>query len=64
MDAAWADGEPALAAAIAACWREAEAAEARWHRAVTGARRGPSASGRSAALAWARLNTVAGFPRR
>jgi secernin len=63
IDAAWTAGEAAVVAAIAACWREAEAAEARWRGAVTGARRGPSAIGRAAALAWARLNTAAGFPR-
>jgi len=63
MDAAWAGGEMAVAAAIGACWREAEAAEARWRGAVAGAPSGPSSIGRSAALAWARLNTVAGFPR-
>jgi dipeptidase len=62
MDAAWAKGDAAVGGAIAACWREAEAAEARWRGAVTDARRGPSSIGRAAALAWARLNTVAGFP--
>jgi dipeptidase len=64
MDAAWANGDAGVGvgAAIAACWREAETAETRWRRAVAGARRGPSSIGRSAALAWARLNSVAGFP--
>jgi secernin len=63
MDVAWPRGEPVVAAAVAACWREAEAAEDRWRRALPSARRGPSSIGRPAALAWARLNTVAGLPR-
>ncbi|MDB5433230.1 MAG: dipeptidase [Caulobacter sp.] len=63
METAWAGGEAAVARAVTACWREAEAIEAGWLEAVwAGAPRGPSAIGRPAALAWARLNGVAGFP--
>jgi secernin len=64
MAEAWAIGEVAVPAAIAACWREAEAAESRWASAISGARRAPDPAGRSGALSWARLNAVAGFPRR
>ena len=64
MDAAWPGGDTRVSEAIHACWREAEAAETRWRIAVAGARSsGPSALGPAAARAWARLNTVAGFPR-
>jgi dipeptidase len=62
MDDAWASGLAAVDGAIAACWRDAEAAERRWMGSISAGRRG-SAIGRSAALSWARLNTVAGFPR-
>jgi secernin len=63
MAAAWSLGEATLSAAIDACWQEAEAAEHRWREALRPARRGPSSIGRPAALSWARLNAVAGFPR-
>ena len=63
MSEARSSGEPALASAIDACWQEAEAAEHRWREALRPARRGPSSIGRPAALSWARLNAVAGFPR-
>jgi dipeptidase len=64
MAEAWRNGPPAVSAAIDACWREAGAAEDRWRKAVGDrARRGPSSIGGPAALAWARLNAVAGFPR-
>ncbi len=63
MDAAWAGGEAAVTQAATACWREAASIEAGWLKAVrAGARRGPSALGRRGALAWARLNAVAGLP--
>ena len=62
MAEAWARGEPAVAAAIAGCWRDADAAEHRWREAIGPARRGPSSIGKPAALAWARLGRVAGFP--
>ena len=60
IDAA-SDGGPAvLKTAIAECWREAEAVEARWCAALHGAGRAAhGAHGRS----WARLNQVAGLPR-
>lgn len=48
------------AAVAGACWAEAAEAEARWTAALAG--RPGRAMGRSAALAWARLNGVAGFP--
>lgn len=50
-----------LDTAIAVCWREAAAAEARWQAALprTTARQGRSAHGRS----WSRLNHVAGMGR-
>ncbi len=63
MAAAWAIGAVAVPDAIAACWREAEAAEARWRSGLSGARRTADPVGRAGARAWARLNTVAGFPR-
>ncbi len=62
MSQAWRGGEAAVAAAIDACWRDAAAAEHRWREALGPARRGPSSIGRPAALAWARLSRVAGFP--
>ena len=62
MSAAWDGGREAVAAAIATCWAEAEAAEHRWREAVRPAGRRASSIGRPAALSWARLNTVAGFP--
>ncbi len=48
-----------LPVAIAACWRDAEAAEARWTSAVAAMGRGgnPAAYGRS----WGRLDRAAGF---
>ena len=62
MDTAFAQGGDAAATAADGCWREAAAAEARWTAVVTGAApRGPSSIGRSNALSWARLNSVAGF---
>jgi dipeptidase len=65
MDEAWANGDDAVGATIQACWREAEAVERRWLAAISKARSNrPSASGPSAARAWARLNTLAGVPRR
>jgi secernin len=63
MSDAWQRGETAVAAAIDGCWRDAEAAEHRWRDALRPARRGPSALGKPAALSWARLSAVAGFPR-
>jgi secernin len=63
MSAAWSVGKDAVAAAIDACWRDAEAAEDRWREALRPIRRGPSSIGRPAALSWARLGAVAGFPR-
>ncbi|ODT86936.1 C69 family dipeptidase [Phenylobacterium sp. SCN 70-31] len=47
----------ALDAAIAACWAEAEAAEARWRRTLAPSIREPARHRAS----WARLNHVAGF---
>jgi secernin len=64
IDEAWSKDETALPDAIAACWREAAAAEARWTSAIAGASHdGPSSIGRSAATAWGRLNHVAGFAK-
>jgi dipeptidase len=60
--AAWRQGEAAVASAIASCWRDADAAEHRWRHALAPAGRGASSIGRPAALAWARLNRIAGFP--
>jgi hypothetical protein len=62
MAEAWAIGEVAVPEAISACWREAESTEARWRRRLSGHGRSPNTLGRSGARAWARLNTVAGFP--
>jgi hypothetical protein len=59
MDAAWAQGETAVAAAVQACWTEAEATEAAWLTRRRPAAR--SAIGPSAARAWGRLNATAGF---
>ncbi|MDO8801438.1 hypothetical protein [Phenylobacterium sp.] len=53
------EGADDLAAAVADCWRAAEAAEARWAAALAPARPGGSAYARS----WARLNGVAGVVR-
>jgi dipeptidase len=64
VDAAWSGGQAVLAEAVAACWAEAAAAENRWRAAlpvIAGPARRPA---RSMALSWARLNAVAGFPRR
>ncbi len=63
MDAAWIADEAALAGAVAACWAEAEAAEARWRAALSTNRVAARRPSRSMALSWARLNAVAGFPR-
>jgi secernin len=64
MNDAWRHGETAVAAAIASCWRDAEAAEGRWTAVtVLSERSGPSSIGRSAATAWGRLNSVAGFTK-
>ena len=55
------DGDPqALKAAVAACWREAEAAEAGWRAALTSV--GPAGHG-AHGRSWARLNHLAGLPR-
>ena len=51
------DAADDLKSAVASCWREAEAAEARWASALKPARPGGSAHARS----WARLNQVAGM---
>jgi dipeptidase len=60
VDAASGVGPAALKQAVAECWREAQATEARWLQAVgTFGRAGRGAHGRS----WARLNQVAGLPR-
>ncbi|WP_309604109.1 hypothetical protein [Phenylobacterium sp.] len=51
---------PALTAAVAECWREADAVEARWlATALANASPGGGAHGRS----WSRLNHLAGLPR-
>ena len=64
MDEAWLAGDTAVSKAIDVCWREAAAAEAQWLAAVTaGTQRGSSTLGAAAAIAWGRLNTVAGFRR-
>jgi len=62
MAGAWSRGPQAVSAAIAACWREAALAENRWRQALKPSR-APSSIGKSAAISWARLNAVAGFPR-
>jgi secernin len=60
VDAASDAGPVALRQAVAECWREAQATEARWLQAVeTSGPAGHGAHGRS----WARLNQVAGLPR-
>ena len=63
MSDAWRLGEAAVAAAVAVCWAEAEAAEGRWRAGLSKTRRASGPAGRSGALAWARLNAVAGFQR-
>lgn len=57
MDAALAAGDSAVTDAVAACWREAEAAEARWTATVTSTNKPPAPFARS----WARLNQAAGL---
>ena len=56
IDRALKDG--GLDVAIAACWREADAAESQWREALPPAAPSASSYGRS----WARLNQVAGTP--
>jgi dipeptidase len=64
MDLAWSVGEAAVANAIRTCWQEAGAAERRWLAALAVTRpRGSSPAEASTARSWARLNTVAHFPR-
>lgn len=60
--AARSDSPEALKAAVSACWREAEAVEARWRSQLKGA--APTKS-RSSPLhrSWRRLNQVASLPR-
>jgi dipeptidase len=59
VDQALAHGDPqARRAAVAGCWREAEAAEARWRAALAPRRIAGGAHRRS----WARLNHVAAIP--
>jgi dipeptidase len=53
---------PGARAAVAECWREADAADARWAANVA-VRERPKGGG-SHARSWARLNHVAGLPRR
>lgn len=53
-----AGGGRALDEAIAACWREADAAEADWLRRVAG---GPPTEPAAHRRSWARLNQAAGF---
>jgi dipeptidase len=60
MDLAWDGGDAAIAAAVQACWREAEDMEAAWLACLPPVAR--SAIGPSAARAWGRLNATAGFP--
>lgn len=55
-------GEKELSAAIAQCWREADAAEARW-AADLGAPPGRARNRAGYSRSWARLNQVAGLPR-
>jgi dipeptidase len=56
-------GDVELAEAVRVCWREAEAIEADWSETVQRiTRAGPSAIGKPAALAWARLSAAAGMP--
>ena len=52
--------EGGLDTAIARCWAEADAAEARWEAALPGPTPGGAAHRRS----WARLNQVAGIPTK
>lgn len=61
IDAAFESGD--LTAAVADCWREADAAEARWFQALRpgGGRKADEADYRRS---WARLNHVAGLPKR
>ena len=64
MAEAWTEGDAAVDAAIQDCWLQAAAAEDGWRaEIVANAGRGRSSIGKPAALAWARLNAVAGFPR-
>lgn len=58
IDEALAAGPDARAAAVAACWREAEAVEARWTAALSPRRR----PGGSLRRSWARLSQVAAMP--
>jgi secernin len=62
MAEAWPRGDQGVAAAIDGCWRDADAAEHRWRHALAPTTRAPSSIGGPAAIAWARLNRVAGFP--
>lgn len=52
--------EEGLAAAVALCWREAAAAEARWTAALGAGGRGVNRA--SYGRSWGRLNRAAGFP--
>ncbi len=63
MGAAWAAGPDAADRAAADCWARADQLERDWLDRLLG-RPKPrrSALGRSASLAWARLNTAAGLP--
>jgi dipeptidase len=63
MDTAWTLGPDAADRAAADCWAAADQLEAVWMRRLL-SRPAPrrSAIGRSASLAWARLNTTAGLP--
>ena len=62
MDNALNAGLPALCAAVAECWREADGAERRWREAPT---EGPAPTHSYGAYerSWARLNQVAGMPK-
>ncbi|THD58518.1 C69 family dipeptidase [Phenylobacterium sp.] len=60
IDAAFDSGPAAMKAAVAACWREAEAAEARWLARLPA--RGPAGHG-AHGRSWARLNHLAALPR-
>ena len=51
-----------LPAAVALCWREAEALEADWAARLAGRRAGAKHQG-AFTRSWARLNHVAGVPR-
>jgi len=64
MDRACSEGDEAVADAIRRCWVDAAAAEAHWTAAIEARPLVVDPGARAMTLSWARLNAVAGFPRR